>query len=281
MFEFISYENDDGYFFKNSKYFKAVEMSEITHEIDNRSNPNYIGSIKYRQTEKNSSHYKRSYIKIQSLLADIMSIVKIMIEIGKIISSILLQKKMNKDIVRSLLNKNIYTKIKEHSLIRKNKKEKKLFDNTNVNSEKKDIKNLTEKSNVRDNTNNLFKLNTKRDLFFEKKLLEENTNRVNKMKIAILEKINFFDIIKSYFCYKTKKIKLINYCDNFIMEDLCVERILGRLYDLEKLFDLLSKNKLSKLNLHLNKKFGKIFSSINEIYREERKKNIKNIKIKK
>ena len=195
MFEFISYENDDGYFFKNSKYFKAVEMSEITHEIDNRSNPNYIGSIKYRQTEKNSSHYKRSYIKIQSLLADIMSIVKIMIEIGKIISSILLQKKMNKDIVRSLLNKNIYTKIKEHSLIRKNKKEKKLFDNTNVNSEKKDIKNLTEKSNVRDNTNNLFKLNTKRDLFFEKKLLEENTNRVNKMKIANIKVFIFISLI--------------------------------------------------------------------------------------
>ena len=283
MFGFIRYENDNGLFFQNSEYFMAVEMSEINHDIDIRSHPNYIASIKYAQNEKNSSHYRRSYIKIQSLLADIMSIINIMIEIGKIISSILLQKKMNKDIVRSLLNKNIYTKIKEHSITEKNKKVKRLFNNAkdiSTNSEKKDIKNLTEKSNVRDNTNKLIKLSTKRDLFFEKKLLEEHTNRVNMMKITIMKKINFFDIIKSYFYHKSKKLELINYCDNFVMEDLCVERILGRLYELEKIFNLLSTKKLSKLNSHLNEKLGKIYNSINEIYREERKKFIKNKEIK-
>ena len=59
------------------------------------------------------------------------------------------------------------------------------------------------------------------------------------------------------------------------MRDLRVERILGRLYELEKLFNLLSKEELSKLNLYIDKKFSRISYYINGIYIEEKKKNIK------
>ena len=57
------------------------------------------------------------------------------------------------------------------------------------------------------------------------------------------------------------------------MKDLCVESILGRLYKLEKIFNLLSKEELSKLNLYTDKKFSKISKNINEIYIEIMKNN--------
>ena len=94
----------------------------------------------------------------------------------------------------------------------------------------------------------------------------------NKENIAIFKKMSFLDIIKSYFCFKEKKIKLINLCNDFTMRDLCVDRILGRLYDLEKLFSLVSRKKLSKLNLHVNMKFRTILNNINEINQESKKK---------
>jgi len=264
-FEFIKYETDDGYFFNRYKNFTAIGMSEISLKND------YISSalveIIFQQSEKNYPHYKRSYKKVQSLLADIMSIINILIGVGKAISKILLQKKMNKDIIRSLLNRNINNEITEHSLIESNRRKKKLFNNI-INSERKDINiNIIEKSKNRYNSNKLFNF-SKNDIF-----IEENANRKKIMKIQILKRINLCDIIKSYFWSKDKKSNLINICNNFVMKDLCVESILGRLYKLEKIFNLLSKEELSKLNLYTDKKFSKISKNINEIYIEIMKNN--------
>ena len=276
-FEFIRYEDDDGYFFQNSKNFNALGISEIDRDINNRIDHSHIGRILFEQSEKNYSHYKRSYLKIQSFLADMMSIINILIVIGKIIGKILLQKKMNKDIVRSLLNKNIYQKIIESSGIEKNKKEKKLFSKLNertINSEIKDIK--KEKLNSQDNSKKFFKFNklhSKADLFLEKKI-GKKANKSKMMKITILKKLNMLDIIKSYF-FDNNKTKLINICDKFVSKDLCIERILDRLYQLEKIFYILSKEELSKLNLHINKKFSEISYYIKEIYKDKNRKIIK------
>ena len=120
---------------------------------------------------------------------------------------------MNKDIVRSLMNRNIYTKIKENSSIKRNKKEIGLLKNINgriKSSERKDINinRKKEKSNIIDYSNKLFILNfnlSKHDLFLEKKL-EKCLDKEKMMKITILKKISFFDIIKSFFCFKKSKI---------------------------------------------------------------------------
>ena len=275
-FEIQRYESDDGYFFQNSKNYIAIEMSEISYK--NYYNTNFLARISFGQSNKYYTYFKRRFQKIQSLLADIMSVINILIQIGKIISNFLLKKKMNKDIVRSLINRNIYTK--ECSLIEKNKKEKQIFKNINeksINLERKEI-NIKEKSNIKDNYNNLFNIklnNSKNDIFNEKKL----EKIVHNTKIHIFKQMNFLDIIKSYFCLKEKKIKLINICNDLIMKDLCIENILGRLNELEKLFSLISKKKLSKLNLHINKKFKTIYKYLKEINKESMKKmNNKNIK---
>ena len=273
-FEFIKYETDDGYFFTNYKNITAIGMSEIYLLSDYISTS--LGSIIFHLSEKNYPHYKRSYKKVQSLLADIMSIGNILVAVGKVLSNILLQKKMNKDIIRSLLNRNINDEIKEHSLIENNRRKKKLFNNINsrlTNSERKDKNksiNSTEISNIKNNSKELFNLSKDYSVF------EENVKLNSRKKIIkahILKKINFCDVIKSYFCFKSTKKSLINTCNNFIMKDLCVERILGRLYELEEIFNFLSKKELSKLNIYIDKKFSKISYYINEIYKEEKKKN--------
>ena len=118
--EYIRYETDDGYFFNDYKNFSAVRISDISLRYDYVSTS--LGEIVFRLSENNYLHYKRSYQKIPSLLADIMSIMNILIGAGKLISNILLQKKMNKDIVKSLLNRNICNEIKEHSSTENNRK---------------------------------------------------------------------------------------------------------------------------------------------------------------
>ncbi len=67
-------------------------------------------------------------------------------------------------------------------------------------------------------------------------------------------------------------------CDKLVKKELCVERILGRLYDLEKLFSLISKKKKSKLNAHMNSEFRTISNYINDInnIKSKEKKKDKN-----
>ena len=85
---------------------------------------------------------------------------------------------------------------------------------------------ISEKSN--DNNNNMFNENEK-----IKKVINNNKE---------LKKINYFHILISYLCFKTKKTEIINLCDDIITEDLCVERILKRFYNLERLYSNFPSN---------------------------------------
>ena len=93
-FEFIRYESDNRYFFKDYKNFMAITTEKTFLENENRGSTKnaILGIITFKQNELLFTHYKRSYQKIQSLLADMMSIVNILISIGKMISNILLKK---------------------------------------------------------------------------------------------------------------------------------------------------------------------------------------------
>ena len=271
-FEFIRYDTDYGYFFHNLKNRIAIGMSDLSREIKYEQNAivsGYIAKIIYSQNAKNYSHYIRTYQKIQSLLAEISSVVNVLLGIGRLMSSFLLNKQMSKDIIRSLINKGVDTKIKGHSLFENNYKEKKLFKNICEkvnNSERKVIDNeITEKSNIKSKSNKI--LNIK--MHFNKK--ESKINKSKIVKVNILKNINFLDIMKSYICCNTKKSILINACHNFIMKELCIERMLDRLCELEKLFYLLSKEDYSILSLKRNKKLDKISHYLNDIYREIKK----------
>ena len=115
-FQFIKYESDDGYLFKDSRNFIGISFSDMT--FLNSYNENYniekhlkennrtnIGSIQFSLNRSNYDSYKRSYQRLQSLLAEIMSVISLIFEIGRQISVFFCEKSMSKDIVETLINR--------------------------------------------------------------------------------------------------------------------------------------------------------------------------------
>ena len=91
---------------------------------------------------------------------------------------------------------------------------------------------------------------TKNDITYKNEKIKQI--RINKEHI---NNVNYFHILKSYFCFKDKKIEMINLCNDVIIEDMCIERILKRFSNLEKLNSHFSDNKKEKLKINKNKKF--------------------------
>ena len=58
---------------------------------------------------------------------------------------------------------------------------------------------------------------------------------------------------------------MINLCNDIITEDMCIERILERFYNLEKLSNHFSDSKMEKLNMNKNKRFKGTKKLVNDI----------------
>ena len=86
------------------------------------------------------------------------------------------------------------------------------------------------------------KLNTSKNNFDYKK------EKIKQIRISNnhLDKVNYFHILKSYFCFKDKKAEMINLWNDIITEDMCIERILERFYNLEKISHYYSDIKKEK-----------------------------------
>mgnify|MGYP003571359703 CR=1 FL=1 len=274
-FQFIKYESDDGYLFKDSRNFIGISFSDMT--FFNSYNDNYnieqhlkennranIGTIEFSLNRSNYDNYKRSYQRLQSLLAEIMSVISLIFEIGRQISSFFCEKSMSKDIIETLINRD-----KQHLLrvqsYRINKLCKTTENNNTTSIEKKNaqyesvdmINNKLETSERIDKA----KLNTsKNDITYKYDKIKQI--RINKEHI---NNVNYFHILKSYFCFKDKKTEMINLCNDIITEDMCVERILERFYNLEKLSNHFSDSKLEKLSMNKNKRIKGTKKLINNI----------------
>ena len=111
-FQYFKYETDDGLFFNNLNYLKGMSFFDMTYfknNIDNSSSTNQnnltkIGTIILEFNKSNYDYYRRAYKKLQALLAEIMSIVSLLFQIGRLIMEFLNQKKMSVDIIRKLFN---------------------------------------------------------------------------------------------------------------------------------------------------------------------------------
>ena len=65
-------------------------------------------------------------------------------------------------------------------------------------------------------------------------IIKEKQNNIEKLtKIKILNNLKFFDFFKSHFCFKNIKYKLIDSCHDLFEEEICIDSILKRLYNLE------------------------------------------------
>ena len=253
-FQYIKYDSDYGLFFKNSKILNKITFSDMNYIYSLRDDYNLdkdlkerkssqIGSIEFSINRSNYDSYQRTYQRLQALLAEIMSVISLLFEIGNQLSNIFCEKNMKKDIIKDLIGinkktiknqKNFYVNkiITENSEIylgpnRKRYVSSNKIDKPEISLKTENIKSeeISEKSN--DINNRLIK-NDKM-----KKVIDNNKE---------LKKINYFHILISYLCFKTKKTEIINLCDDIITEDLCIERILKRLYNLERLYPDFSFN---------------------------------------
>ena len=257
-FQYIKYESDDGFFFKNSKILNRITFSDMNYIYSLRDDYNLeknlkenksseMGVVQFSINRANYDSYHRNYQRLQALLAEVMSVISLLFEIGNLIANIFCEKNMKKDIIKELISKdkkpienktnfNVNKFITENSdmYLGLNRKRYESSDKINkINKQEFSAKNkniklneISEKSN--DNNNNMINENNK-----IKKVIE-NRNE--------LKKVNYFHILISYLCFKTKKTEIINLCDDIITEDLGVERILKRLYNLERFYPDFSSN---------------------------------------
>ena len=114
-FQFVKYETDDGLFYPNNNILTGMTFSDMTyyraHQYDQfyekleATNEVRIGTISFSVNRANFDHYKRSYQRIPSLLADVMSVISLLFEIGRQLSNIFCNKKMSTDLISYLLPK--------------------------------------------------------------------------------------------------------------------------------------------------------------------------------
>ena len=266
-FQYLKYESDEGFIFQDSRILYGMSFSDITSYRNKQNNKDLtknfeeikdsmIGTIEFEINKSNFDNYKRSYQKLQSLLAEITSVINLLLEVGRQISNILGDKKMSLSIIEYLVDKNtLNTKNRKNKIMLiKNKNnessirkvESEIFDNTN------DLNNSTKNNEVKLNQNN--------------NKIAKNINIDKKDgKNTTLKEINFLHILKSFLCFKDKKSQFINFCYNIIIQDISIERMLERFYNIEKINYYLSNKDKEKLKCIKNKKFLEIDKKIDEI----------------
>ena len=263
-FQYLKYETDDGLFFNSVKYLKGISFLDMNYHRIKQSdynlqnnfikyNSSNIGTIILTLNKSNYDYYRRTYKKLQALLAEIMSIVSLLIEIGRQILEFSTEKKMSVDIIRTLFGMENHNKLKSIS--------KKFYINDSDR-----IKIAPEKMN------NSFKLDEKNN---SNSIFESINNETVTKNEIILKKINFLNVVKSFCCFKSDKDKLIELCHDIIVKDMCVETILQRFYNLNRIYDAILD--IEKYNLGLNKdqRFREINNIINIIYNQSKKSYIK------
>ena len=262
-YNYIKYESDDGIIFSNKKNLEGIGISN-SNIYDKNELFDYALSIEFRINGASYDYYQRSFIKFQAFLADVTSLINLLITICKTISEFLLYKKMNKDIIRYILTSNEVN----NNNISKEKQFHKIFDN-NIDIEKnKSIKNEVE-NKIIESPKSATISNEKNDSDYSK-----NGKENDKVSI-VMKKLKLFNIIKSFFCCKNKKMKLICLCNEIINKDICIEKILKRLYLIENEFDVLRNEKFSEIEDIIDNINNDLSNRIKDINEKDFNKNNK------
>ena len=245
-FQYIKYETDNGLIFQTSQTIEGKSFSDINNykylkeDYNLLNNSQYsdnvtIGEIIFNLNKSSFDHYKRIFPKVQSLITEIMAVVNLLFGIAEKIFNILLPKKMSKDIVQFLLEKN--DNHKHQSLDQNNKIHNKLYKEIGKSKTSSEIKIDINSERQKDNQ---AKLNE--EMKINQKIIKKDIKKINT---GIIKNLNYWNIIKSYLCFKDKKTKLINICHSLIINDMSIEKIIKRLYNIEKIYlNIYKDNKL-------------------------------------
>jgi len=284
-FQFINYESDEGLFFPSLKTHNAKAFSHMNNMFTNyfyEGKTTHVGTIMFEISKVNFDSYKRSYSRLQSLLAEVMSVISLLFGIGETVTEILLKRKMSRDVVKYLISKNLMYKINsENEEINNNQKYQNIEESeielthAKKNSEKIPVKNEASKQVV--NTKIYSQRNRKKSspsVFSEFKT-EQNIHQDKIEDINYydtINRLNYCNVLLSYCCCKNNNSKLIKLCDDLVDEDLCLENILSRIYELENVINILLKMEQINYTVNDHEKFKEISKCIYEI---EKKKIIK------
>ena len=281
-FQYLKYDSDDGLIFKNYKNFSGILFSDMSSYRTKYNTNNYnisdinkIGTISFQINKSNYDYYKRSYQRLQSLLPEILSLINLVLEIARQVSYYISKKILSKDIMISLLDKNNNIISNKHqqeiSKILLTNKEKNMRS-----SERREIKDETiDKTSNIHNQEALDK--NKFNISKDNILLDNGKKEQQNINDKLLSELSFFDVLKSYFCFQDKKTKLVNLCNNIIIEDMCLEKILKRIYCLENINNYYS-NEIKRAKLKKSK--HKIQKKENRDKHEIDKDEDRNIRIK-
>ena len=93
-FQYIKYESDDGMIFQKSKIFNGILFSDTNFYKNIRDNYNFkedikksneitIGNIDFQINKSYYDNYRRTYSRLQTLLAEVTSVISLIFEIGR------------------------------------------------------------------------------------------------------------------------------------------------------------------------------------------------------
>ena len=271
--DFFKYESDNSIFIEtNTKNYSGVSFGDSYTQLLVEGEkydliPNYdffdnketyllaaeqyikIGQKKYFDS------YKRSYTKIQSFIAEVKSIIDIVISACTFLTNIVSKKKMKIDIIISLLKKKFNIKSRHFANYKSIGEYSDIYNEINlINDTASESKNSSDrKILIQNNLNNSLKLLKSQDQKTSERLFEKVCfkNKIsNALNEKILEKITICDILRSYLCCcKNWRINLVNSCVDIANKELCIDRILNRLLKLEKMYYLSNDDLKAKIQL--------------------------------
>ena len=119
------------------------------------------------------------------------------------------------------------------------------------NSESKEI--ISKNNNISSNENENMKYKTNQNNIEN---FSSNKDENSESNLKIFDSLNYIYIIKSFFCCKDEKTKLIGACHDYISKEICIENIFNKLNELyyknNTISDDNSFEKLKKLILNKN-----------------------------
>ena len=86
-------------------YFNSLRDDYDLEKSLKENKTSQVGIIEFSINRSNYDSYQRTYQRLQSLLAEIMSVISLLFEIGEQIANIFCEKYMKKDIINHLIFK--------------------------------------------------------------------------------------------------------------------------------------------------------------------------------
>ncbi len=259
LLNYLEYETDNGIFFSNNKIYKGIEF----YNQEDKMPLNYVSFIHDNETidfskeemcifflrinGKSFERYKRTYPKFQSLIAEVISTIELIVSIYKWSTNNVYSNTMVVEIIRSILSKinydeEIKSNLKNINYINNKIEPINIGPIVNVHKEKIKYENTNRNANISLSTVNEIQEKAKSDILNNLNINQgETINEINKYKdknclLEKMNKINFWNILFYKFCCCFKKErKIIKKCNELVDSESSIDYIIYRMLKLENI----------------------------------------------